>query len=314
MKERVALDLSKLPLHGMGTASITWWGTLAFMLIEGTGFALVIAVYFYLMSLAATWPVDAPKPDLLPGTLVTLILLASLVPNVLMSRWAEQQDLRKVRIGMVVMSFFGFAPLIVRIFEFPATRISWDSNAYGSIVWTLLGLHTTHMITDLVDTACARRVDVHTPWQQCKAVWRRSGQRDVLELCRRHLASDLRLHLLDPADMSTSRIVSHLLLWAGLWVAPLVWAANMQLGQILPYADCRSQLHGSALASMIAATIAALSGLASWRSARSASADADVSGETVSFAGTLSSLAALVFTFALVMQGIASMVLTGCER
>jgi hypothetical protein len=114
--------------------------------------------------------------------------------------------------------------------------------------------------------------------------------------------------------MSTSRIVSHLLLWAGLWVAPLVWAANMQLGQILPYADCRSQLHGSALASMIAATIAALSGLASWRSARSASADADVSGETVSFAGTLSSLAALVFTFALVMQGIASMVLTGCER
>jgi cytochrome c oxidase subunit III len=152
MKERVALDLSKLPLHGMGTASITWWGTLAFMLIEGTGFALVIAVYFYLMSLAATWPVDAPKPDLLPGTLVTLILLASLVPNVLMSRWAEQQDLRKVRIGMVVMSFFGFAPLIVRIFEFPATRISWDSNAYGSIVWTLLGLHTTHMITDLVDT------------------------------------------------------------------------------------------------------------------------------------------------------------------
>jgi hypothetical protein len=114
--------------------------------------------------------------------------------------------------------------------------------------------------------------------------------------------------------MSASRIVSHLLLWAGLWVAPLVWAANMQLGQILPYADCRSQLHASALASMTAATIAALSGLSSWRSARSASADADVSSETVSFAGTLSSLAALVFTFALVMQGIASMVLTGCER
>ena len=152
MKERIVLDLGKLPLHGMGTQSATWWGTLAFMLIEGTGFALAIAVYLYLMSLATTWPINAPPPDLLPGTLVTLILLVSLVPNILISRWAEQQDLRKVRIGIVVMSILGIAPLIVRIFEFPALRISWDTNAYGSVVWLLLGLHTTHIITDLADT------------------------------------------------------------------------------------------------------------------------------------------------------------------
>lgn len=152
MKERVAVDLSRLPLHGMGRASVTWWGTASFMLIEGTGFALVVAVYIYLMSLAPTWPIDVPPPDLLPGTIVTLILIVSLVPNYLTTRWAERQDLRKVRIGMVVMSLFGIAPLIVRIFEFPALRVSWDTNAYGSIVWILLGLHTTHIITDLVDT------------------------------------------------------------------------------------------------------------------------------------------------------------------
>jgi len=152
VKERVAVDLSRLPLHGMGRASVTWWGTASFMLIEGTGFALVVAVYIYLMSLAPTWPIDVPPPDLLPGTIVTLILIVSLVPNYLTTRWAERQDLRKVRIGMVVMSLFGIAPLIVRIFEFPALRVSWDTNAYGSIVWILLGLHTTHIITDLVDT------------------------------------------------------------------------------------------------------------------------------------------------------------------
>ncbi|MBP0114674.1 MULTISPECIES: cytochrome c oxidase subunit 3 [Bradyrhizobium] len=152
MREKIVLDLGKLPLHGMGTASVTWWGTLAFMLIEGTGFALVIAVYLYLMSLATAWPINTPPPDLLPGTLVTLILLTSLIPNILLSRWAEQQDLRKVRIGMVMMSMIGTLPLIVRIFEFPALKVSWDSNAYGSVVWTLLGLHTTHIITDLVDT------------------------------------------------------------------------------------------------------------------------------------------------------------------
>jgi cytochrome c oxidase subunit 3 len=152
VKEQVTDDLSALPLHGMGTASVTWWGTAAFMLIEGTGFALALAVYLYLMSLAATWPIDAKRPDLLAGTLVTLLLLASVVPNVLVARWAGRQELRKVRIGMLVMSVLGIAPLIVRIFEFPALNISWDTNAYGSIVWTLLGLHTTHIITDLVDT------------------------------------------------------------------------------------------------------------------------------------------------------------------
>jgi heme/copper-type cytochrome/quinol oxidase subunit 3 len=152
VKERVVTDLSRLPLHGMGSASMTWWGTLAFMLIEGTGFALAIAVYLYLMSVAATWPIDAARPDLLPGTIVTLLLLVSLVPNYLVARWGEQQNLSKVKAGLVVMSILGIAPLIVRMFEFKALNVSWDSNAYGSIVWTLLGLHATHIITDLVDT------------------------------------------------------------------------------------------------------------------------------------------------------------------
>jgi heme/copper-type cytochrome/quinol oxidase subunit 3 len=152
VKERVVADLGDLPLHGRGTASVTWWGTLAFMLIEGTGFALVIAVYLYLYNLAPTWPLGAPEPGLVPGTAVTILLLLSVAPNILVARWAHSEDLRKVRIGMVVMSVMGLLPLIVRIFEFPALRISWDSNAYGSILWILLGLHTTHLITDLIDT------------------------------------------------------------------------------------------------------------------------------------------------------------------
>jgi cytochrome c oxidase subunit 3 len=152
MKPRVVIALGDLPLHGLGGASLTWWGTLAFMLIEGTGFALLIAVYLYLASLASGWPLSAPPPDLLPGTMVTVLLAGSVVPNLLISRWAKQRDLRKVRIGLVAMSLLGIAPLIPRAFEFPALHTWWDSNAYGSITWTLLGLHTTHIITDLADT------------------------------------------------------------------------------------------------------------------------------------------------------------------
>lgn len=152
MKERVVLDVSKLPPHGLGTASPTWWGTSAFMLIEGTGFALAIAVYLYLMSIAPNWPLNAAKPDVWAGTLLTVLLIVSVLPNVLVDRWAKNQDLRKVQIGLVVMSVLGLAALVVRAFEFPAVHVKWDDNAYGSVVWLILGLHTTHIITDLIDT------------------------------------------------------------------------------------------------------------------------------------------------------------------
>jgi cytochrome c oxidase subunit 3 len=151
-KNRIVADLSDLPLHGMGAASPTWWGTIAFMLIEGTGFALVIGVYLYLASLATAWPLSAPLPSLGPGTAMTLLLLLSLIPNFMVARWAGQGDLRRVRIGVVIMSVLGVVPLPLRWFEFPALHVSWDSNAYGSITWTMLGLHTTHLITDLADT------------------------------------------------------------------------------------------------------------------------------------------------------------------
>jgi len=152
VRHRLALDLAALPLHGKSWSSITWWGTLAFMLIEGTGFALVIAIYLYLANIASEWPIAAPPPDLGPGTLLTVVLLVSLVPNFLVLRWADRSDVTKVRIALLVMIVFGIVPLGLRAFEFPALHTRWDSNAYGSITWILLGLHTTHLITDLIDT------------------------------------------------------------------------------------------------------------------------------------------------------------------
>jgi heme/copper-type cytochrome/quinol oxidase subunit 3 len=81
------------------------------MLIEGTGFALVIAIYLYLANIASEWPIDAPPPDLGPGTALTMVLLASLVPNFLILRWADRRELIKVRIALLVMVLFGIAPL-----------------------------------------------------------------------------------------------------------------------------------------------------------------------------------------------------------
>lgn len=47
MQHRIVRDLSGLPTYGFGPRMTTWWGTLAFCVLEGTGFALIIAGYLY---------------------------------------------------------------------------------------------------------------------------------------------------------------------------------------------------------------------------------------------------------------------------
>jgi heme/copper-type cytochrome/quinol oxidase subunit 3 len=153
MRSRVVTNLRALPVHATGSASVTWWGTAGFMVLEGAGFALAIGAYLYLALNAPQWPLASPLPDLGPGTAITGVLLASAVPNVLLGRWAKARDLRKVRVGIVLMTLVGLVPLITRIFEFPAMHVWWDTDAYGSIVWFILGLHTTHLLTDVADTA-----------------------------------------------------------------------------------------------------------------------------------------------------------------
>ena len=70
-----------------------------------------------------------------------------------MSQRAEHYDLAGVRIGLVLMVAIGLALLAVRAFEFTALNVRWDTNAYGSIVWAILALHTLHTATDVYDSA-----------------------------------------------------------------------------------------------------------------------------------------------------------------
>jgi cytochrome c oxidase subunit 3 len=147
-----ALDVSALPSFGFGHRSLMWWGTLGLMAIEGTAFALAVAGYLYLHAHATEWPMSAPPPGLLWGTLNLCILLLSIWPNHWTKQAAEKLDLGRVRRGLLVCLVFALAFLVVRVFEFRSLEVGWDQNAYGSIVWLLLGLHTAHQLTDAYDT------------------------------------------------------------------------------------------------------------------------------------------------------------------
>jgi heme/copper-type cytochrome/quinol oxidase subunit 3 len=154
MSQPRTLDVGALPPGAFGSRSLMWWGTLGMVLIESTVFALAIASYFYFRTRMPSWPPGGvAPPDLRWGTINTLILLASILPNELAKHAGEHVDLRGVRIWMVVCLLFGLGFNVVRVYEFRHLNVMWDHDAYGSIVWVLLGLHTTHIVTDFLDTA-----------------------------------------------------------------------------------------------------------------------------------------------------------------
>jgi cytochrome c oxidase subunit 3 len=152
MKERPVQDIAHLPTSGFGTVSPIWWGTLGFVALEGTGFALAAGAYLYLRQVNPQWPVGAGPPNHWPGTVMLIVLLISLWPNALADRAARQEQLKPVRLWLIVMSVLGFVAVGIRGWEFAHLNIRWDGNAYGSIVWFVLGLHAIHLITDLGDT------------------------------------------------------------------------------------------------------------------------------------------------------------------
>jgi len=150
--DRAVLDVSGLPTVTFGIRSTTWWGIMGMMAIEGMVFVLMIASYFYLHSRSTEWPPHRNPPDLFWGTLNLTLFMVSTIPNEWYRRRSRKGDLRAVRIGLVTLSLFGIANLVVRYFELLHLNTDWSIDAYGSTVWTLMGLHVLHLLTDLADT------------------------------------------------------------------------------------------------------------------------------------------------------------------
>jgi len=146
-------DVADLPTHKFGPSSLTWWGIIGFMVIEGGFFMLTFAAYFFLMGHEQGWPPEGRQaPDLLAGTLFTIIMLLSEIPNTMVKKAARAGDVPAIRLLLPVMVAIGAVLLIIRGFEFNSLNCRWTDDAYSSIIWALLVLHASHLITDWGDT------------------------------------------------------------------------------------------------------------------------------------------------------------------
>jgi heme/copper-type cytochrome/quinol oxidase subunit 3 len=150
---RFTEDVAALPTHKFGPSSLTWWGIIGYMVVEGSAFAMAFAAYFFLMGHEQGWPPEGrAAPDLLAGTLFTIVILLSEIPNTMIKKAAEKYDVGKVRQLLPVIVGIGALLLVIRGFEFNSLNCRWTDNAYASIVWALLLLHTAHILTDWIDT------------------------------------------------------------------------------------------------------------------------------------------------------------------
>ena len=151
--QRRAVDVSPLPTEGFGVASPTWWGTIGFMLIEGSTLVLCAFAYTYLSRRSPTWPPPGTAlPSLVIGTVVAAVLVASLIPAVFLNRAARQLDRQAVLRWLLIGTVVEAAIVALRAYELHALPVRWDASAYGSALWLTLGFHTTLLTLDFGET------------------------------------------------------------------------------------------------------------------------------------------------------------------
>ena len=152
MSARAAIDVSELPELSFGHGASVWWGVLGLIAIESTMFALLAMSYFYLRQNAPEWPpAGTPWPALGPASGDLALELVSLAPMAWAHRRARQFSARGVVIGLSACTLLSLGALGFRVWEFGALHARWDENAYGSISWSILGMHTGHLVTSTIE-------------------------------------------------------------------------------------------------------------------------------------------------------------------
>ena len=154
MKRRPVVDVASLPDHAFSHHAPIWWGNLLMIFIEGAAFAILAVSYFYIRRNFDTWPPTRTLlPDLGVSSINLLLLVVSAAPFWYAARLAHRHE-RPVVIGfwLALGVLFGIAAIVLRGFEFHALHTRFDSNAYGSITWTILGVHLAHLLAGTIET------------------------------------------------------------------------------------------------------------------------------------------------------------------
>jgi cytochrome c oxidase subunit III len=174
MSERMVIDASELPALVKGPRGSLWWGMSLLILIEIVVFTALIATYFYLKFLNPHWPPPGePLPKVVLPTINTLVLAGSSAAVFYGDRSiSERGDKRGLVIGMGLAMALGVVFLVLKIVEYSQVEYFWDSHAYGSIVWTMIVFHSSHVLSVVLKTITVLALAYNGHWtrERCQGV------------------------------------------------------------------------------------------------------------------------------------------------
>jgi cytochrome c oxidase subunit 3 len=148
------LDVSTLPHYEISSVAPLWWGQLLLCIIEGSMFCMLIAIYFYIRLSVDVWPPPRIEPfhQTLPA--VALIPLIGSVIGSYRATEGARRDSRPLMLGgLIINLILASIFLAVRFVEWRTFNFAWASGGYGTIVWSILFVHTFDVVADLIMTA-----------------------------------------------------------------------------------------------------------------------------------------------------------------
>jgi cytochrome c oxidase subunit 3 len=152
-RPRIVMDVSELPDLCFGPRDIMWWGTAGFVLIEGFTMVLCWAVLIYLHQNFPTWPPeDTLRPSLGLSTVLAVLMVLSIPFVWWIDKAAKRFDLRAMRIALPLAALLCVAFVGLRIGMLATSvNVKWNTNAYGSAVWLVLGSHGTLLLIEAAE-------------------------------------------------------------------------------------------------------------------------------------------------------------------
>jgi cytochrome c oxidase subunit 3/cytochrome c oxidase subunit I+III len=130
-----------------------WWGMAIFCASEAMLFGLLLATYYYLRFRATHWPPPGvPEPKVAVPLILTAVLVTSSVPIALAARAARGGRPRAAQAALAVAlaiqaTYFG---LQIHLFLDDLAKFTPQQGAYGSVYYTLVGAHHTHVAVGLL--------------------------------------------------------------------------------------------------------------------------------------------------------------------
>jgi cytochrome c oxidase subunit 3 len=150
---RPVIDVRRLPRTVFGHRALMWWGTIGFIIIEGTTLFICAVSYFYLRRNFETWPPQhIYRPALVIPTIQAGLMLLSNIPMRWVDRASSRLDIPAVRRGLLICSALIVTMTVLRWFEFQSLKVRWDTTAYGSAAWATLVSHTTLLVLEMAET------------------------------------------------------------------------------------------------------------------------------------------------------------------